>query len=144
VLNAAPARVVPADLLRQVDLLILNESELATLAGRAVPEGQEPAAARRLFEAGVAVVVVTLGARGALIVDDLTPTPVAAYRVEAVDTTAAGDAFVGALAARYRGRDTLLDAARFAAAAGALACTRPGAQPSLPTLAEVERLQSSP
>jgi ribokinase len=143
VLNAAPAQVLPADLLGEVDVLILNESELGALAGQTVPEGDEVDAARRLLETGPAAVVVTLGGRGVLVVDSHGVTSVPALRVVAVDTTAAGDAFVGALAARYRGPDSLVATCRFAAAAGALACTRPAAQPSLPKLAEVERLLAS-
>jgi ribokinase len=143
VLNAAPAQVLPADLLREVDVLVVNESELGVLAGQTVRAGQEVDAARRLLDVGPEAVVVTLGGRGALVVNAQDVVAVPAFPVVAVDTTAAGDAFVGALAARYRGPDSLVAACRFAAAAGALACTRPGAQPSLPTLAEVEGLLAS-
>jgi ribokinase len=141
VLNAAPAQILPADLLRQVEVLIVNETELAILVGQHVADGDEAAAAQALRGQVTGAVVVTLGARGALVVERRGATAVPAYSVQAVDTTAAGDAFVGALAARYAGLDSLVEAARFAAAAGALACTRAGAQPSLPTLAEVEELR---
>jgi ribokinase len=140
VLNAAPAQAVPRDLLAQVEVLVVNESELGVLVGRTVAEGDEANAARALREQGPARVVVTLGARGALLADDRGDTMVPSVAVEPVDTTAAGDAFVGALAGRYRGADSFEAAARYAAVAGALACTRAGAQPSLPTLEEVERL----
>jgi ribokinase len=143
VLNAAPAQVLPADLLRQVEVLIANETELAVLFGQHVADGDEAAAAQALLGHVTGAVVVTLGARGALVVERRGATAVPAFRVQAVDATAAGDAFVGGLAARYAGPESLVEAARFGAAAGALACTRAGAQPSLPTLAEVEELRSA-
>jgi ribokinase len=140
VLNAAPAQELPRELLAQVEVLVVNESELGVLVGRTVAEGEEAKAAQVLRERGPARVVVTLGARGALLVDERGDTMVPSIAVEPVDTTAAGDAFVGALAARFRGgADSFEEAARFAAVVGALACTRAGAQPSLPTLEEVER-----
>jgi ribokinase len=140
ILNAAPAQALSGDLLRRVDALVVNETELGVVANQTVSQGKEAAAARAVLNAGPRAVVVTLGARGALVVDAHAATSIPAFRIEAVDTTAAGDAFVGALAARYRGPDSLLDAARYASAAGAIACTRRGAQPSLPRACEVERL----
>jgi ribokinase len=109
-------------------------------AAQAIPQGDEASAARSLLDRGPRAVVVTLGPRGALVVDAHGTTAIPAFPVDAVDATAAGDAFVGALAARYRGPHTLLAAARYASAAAALACTRPGAQPSLPWAPEIERL----
>jgi ribokinase len=91
----------------------------------------------------VGAVVVTLGADGVLAVTDAGETRVPAFRVAVVDTTAAGDAFNGALAVAAAERRDLAEALGFAAAAGALACTRRGAQPSLPSRDEVERLRSS-
>jgi ribokinase len=153
VLNAAPARTDLDEVLRLVDVLVVNETELAILSGshaaaldepaagqELIVHGDEAAAARELLARGPRAVVVTLGARGAALVSSDGVTVVPPYTVEAVDTTAAGDAFVGALVAHLRGLDTLAEAARYAGAAAALACTRPGAQPSLPTAAEVDRL----
>jgi len=143
-LNAAPAEADLGELLSLVTLLVVNETELAIVLGRPVREGEEAGAARELLERGPEAVVVTLGARGALLAGRrglLERIP--AFSVKAVDTTAAGDAFVGAMAARYRGLETLPEAALHACAAGALACTRPGAQPSLPTVGEVEAFLSS-
>ena len=89
---------------------------------------------------GVGTVIVTLGAQGSVACTAQDDIRTAAYPVEAIDTTAAGDSFSGALGAALGGGDTLPDALRFASAAAALACTRRGAQPSLPTRAEVDRL----
>lgn len=138
VLNAAPARALPPALLANVDMLIVNEGELALLAG---VQGQLAAALARIE---VANVVVTLGARGCCARAQgrffLQP----AFRVEAVDTTGAGDTFCGAFVAAL-GRGSALPAAlRFAAAAAALASTRLGAQASIPQRAEVDTLLQSP
>jgi ribokinase len=141
-LNAAPARSDLGGLLSRVTILVVNETELSVVSGVPDVEGREGEVASRLLSRGPEVVVVTLGARGSLLVDKDGVRSVSSYPVDAVDATAAGDAFVGALAARFRGMDSLDEATRYASAAGAVACTRPGAQPSLPVLAEVEQLLS--
>jgi ribokinase len=143
ILNAAPARTDIGDLLAWVDVLVVNELELAALVHGSPPEGDEGLAARELLGRGPHAVVVTLGARGAVVVTRQQITRVPSPSVEVVDTTAAGDAFVGALAARLDSIDNLEHAVRYATAAGALACTRMGAQPSLPTAADVDRLLAS-
>lgn len=140
VLNAAPARSDLDELLPLVDVLVVNESELSIVAGQHTSVGAESEAAQSVLACGPRAVVVTLGARGALVVDATGATEIPSFAVTAVDATAAGDAFVGALAVCIQAHDSLVRAARFACAAGALACTRPGAQPSLPYLAEVEHL----
>jgi ribokinase len=143
VLNAAPATRLPDALLEATDVLIVNEVELATLLSRdAIPPGDEAEAARTLRAFSEQVVVVTLGERGALAVADEAVVQQPSFAVEVVDTTAAGDAFVAAFARAYWPRQNLAAALRFACAAGALATTRPGAQPSLPSAAEVEALLS--
>lgn len=131
VLNAAPATALPAGLLDDVDLLVVNEGELATLAGPGTLEAQ-------LARLPVPCVVVTLGARGCVARrgGELLLQP--AFPVAAVDTTAAGDTFCGALAARLAQHASLAEALRFASAASALACTRLGAQTSVPARAEVD------
>jgi ribokinase len=143
-LNPAPARTLSPDLLARVAYLIPNESEAALLSGRpATDEGSAREAGRALREMGAEVVVLTRGESGAYLVAEGVETHVPAFGVAAVDTTAAGDAFVAGFAvARASGR-SLQEAARFAAAAGALATTRLGAQPSLPRLKAVRRLLAS-
>lgn len=136
-LNAAPARGDLADLLPLVDVLVVNEVELAALAGSA-PAHDEAAAVRRLRERGVSRIVVTLGARGALAADGDGMQVIPGAAVQVVDTTGAGDCFVGGLATRLASGAPLADAVRYACAAAALSCTRHGAQPSMPTAAEVD------
>ncbi|NMC19144.1 MAG: ribokinase [Thermogutta sp.] len=135
----APSRPLPDDLLRHVTYLKPNESEAERLTGVAVADADSAqAAADRLLASGPRAVIVTLGARGALVVERPGEgVMVPPHAVSAVDTTAAGDAFSGALAVALARGESLLDAARFAAVAGALAASRMGAQPSLPTEAEV-------
>ncbi|RME86206.1 MAG: ribokinase [Caldilineae bacterium] len=133
ILNPAPARPLPPDLLSLVDILIPNEHEAALLAGH--PLGSEEdmdVAARRLLERGPRAVILTLGSRGALLFDDDDRVRQPAFTVEAVDTTAAGDAFVAGFAVAWAEGKTTAEAVRWGAAAGALAATRLGAQPSLP------------
>lgn len=141
VLNPAPAvGPLPADWLPLVDYLIPNEVEAAALTGLPVrdPAGAE-AAARALAAAGARNVIVTLGAQGALaLTADGTARHYPAPRVAPVDTTAAGDTFIGGFAARLAAGDAPHDAIRFAQRAAALSVTRAGAQPSIPTLAELD------
>jgi ribokinase len=138
ILNPAPApeSPLPPALLACVDVLTPNESEANALTG--APDSLDRAA-RRLLDTGVEAVVITLGARGALIVTQQGQQMVSGFPVKAVDTTAAGDAFNGGLAAALGEGHPLAEAVRFANACGALAATRLGAQPSLPTAEEVER-----
>ena len=138
-LNPAPARRLPPTLLSQVDVLIPNESETALLTGTEVDDIESSwRAAARLRAAGVGTVILTLGGRGALLLEGQKATHVPGYRVDVVDTTAAGDAFVGGFAVGLAEGQYLAEAVRFANAAGALAVTKLGAQPSLPTRSEVE------
>lgn len=141
ILNPAPAPTepLPDTLLRNVDVLVPNQTELATLTGHHGPVDALVAAelATRLPSPAV---VITLGAEGALVVMDGTTTHVAAPVVEPVDTTAAGDSFCGALADALVGGASIVEAAEWAVRVGAATTQRPGAQPSLPTPAEVEAL----
>jgi ribokinase len=135
-LNPAPAQPLPDDLLRIVDWLTPNESEAALLAGTPEPE----AAAAALLERGVGGVIVTLGEAGALVAPAHGPMQrVPGFQVEAMDTTGAGDAFVGGLAAALARGEALEVAVRYAHAVAAISVTRVGAQPSLPSGEEVER-----
>jgi ribokinase len=139
ILNPAPACDLPDALLRQVDFLTPNESEAARLTGvRITDRASAEQAARRLVEKGVRHVVVTLGADGALLVTADRVLHVPARVVTAVDTTAAGDAFNGALAHALADRLELDDALAFATNVAAYAVTHRGAQASMPTLEALE------
>lgn len=129
-LNPSPVQPLPDEIYDGLAYLIVNETELAALT-----DGSGDAS--RLLARGVRRIVLTLGERGARLIDGEGSRDVPPFRVPSVDTTAAGDAFLGALAATLseRGLDAALETA---SAAGALATTRLGAQPSLPTLAEVD------
>jgi ribokinase len=154
-LNAAPAAELPDELIELCDVLIVNEHEQAVVARQtalAVSNGNsvggdasDPAAVRRahlaLRERGAGAVVTTLGGAGAIVTDaDGITTAIPSPPATVVDTTGAGDAFAGVLAARLAAGDSLLDAARWGAAAGSLAVRAAGAQESyadLDTLREV-------
>lgn len=141
VLNPAPApgQQLPAPLLRNVNYLIPNEIEAAALTGIQVTDhNNAKRAAARLRAQGVEAVILTLGAQGALAVSSQGTFYVPAFSVQAVDTTAAGDAFVAAFGVALCEGQPLPEALRFANAAGALTVTRLGAQPSLPSREEVE------
>jgi len=133
-LNAAPAQVLPAELLALLDMLIVNEGELAVVAGN------PPDLASGLARIDVPCVIVTLGARGCLarIDDQILVQP--AFSISPVDTTAAGDTFCGTLIARLAQAEPLQQALLAASAASALACTRLGAQSSIPDHADVQTL----
>ncbi|HET9381258.1 MAG TPA: ribokinase, partial [Streptomyces sp.] len=132
VLNPSPPRPLPAEVLAACDPLVLNEHEAKVVLGPAAV-GDSPADwARVLLAKGPRSVVVTLGARGALVADSGGTTPVPAVPVEAVDTTGAGDAFTAALAWRLGAGESLAEAAAYAVRVGAAAVTKPGAQNSFP------------
>jgi ribokinase len=134
VLNPAPALDLPGELLESVDYLIPNQTELSLLTGL----DSTDASIGMLLGLGVKNLVVTIGEDGAILATAQHQTHMPAFRVAAVDGTAAGDAFVGAFAvALSEGRD-IQQAVLWGNAAGALSATRPGAQPSLPTRGELE------
>ena len=139
VLNAAPAQALPPELMRAVDLLVVNEGELRAL----VTEGATVASMVQQLD--VPTVVVTLGQRGCIARqhDDFVLQP--AFRISPLDTTAAGDTFCGTLVAHLGRGETLARALRTASAAAALACTASGAQSSVPMAAAVDNfLQQQP
>jgi ribokinase len=141
ILNPAPARELDDNLWPLVAYLTPNESEAARLSGLRVDGPEDAAAAgHALAGRGPARVVVTLGDQGALAVGPQGDLLVPAFPVAAVDTTAAGDAFNGALAVGVAEGAAYPGVLRFACAAAALACTKRGARPSLPARAEVEAL----
>lgn len=140
ILNPAPAiGPLPSEWLPLVDYLIPNEVEAAALTGLPIGSPAQAAeAAEALRRQGARNVLITLGASGVLAAFDSGQTHFEAPRVAAVDTTAAGDTFIGAFAAQLAGRVAVDSAIRFAQRAAALSVTRAGAQPSIPTLSELE------
>ena len=136
-LNPAPARPLPADLLADVDVLIPNRSELGVLAGAPEPTTIADAAALAGGLAGPGAVVVTLGADGALVVADGESTHLPAAAVAAVDATGAGDAFCGALADGLARGASLLAAAEWAVRVAGISTTHRGAQTGMPTRDQV-------
>lgn len=141
VLNPAPAAPLPDELMRLTDFCVPNETELALLNGRTASnlDGIE-AAAHEILRRGPPTVLVTLGARGVLVVTADSSEHIPAFPVEAVDPTGAGDAFIGALAVFLAEGRRLVEAARWACAAAALSVTRCGAQASFPSRDDVEGL----
>jgi ribokinase len=153
VLTPAPARELPPAVWPLVDYLVLNETELAFYAAAGASKARERQdadaipnadvireAARRILAAGTKGVVVTCGARGGVVVTEGADFSYPPFAVEAVDSTGAGDSFCAALIVGLSDGMPLEQAVRFASAAGALACTRFGAHPSLPWRYEVEAL----
>jgi ribokinase len=139
ILNPAPAQVLNPDLLELVDVLLPNEYEAALMTGS--PSLRSAAdvsnAAQKLLLLKVKNLIVTMGNRGAMLFDGKTELQIPACPVQAVDSTAAGDCFVGALAAEICEGKSMIVAAEFASAAAAISVTRDGAQPSLPRREEV-------
>ncbi len=141
ILNPAPACSLPDALLRDISMLTPNETEATLLSGQTVNDPASAArAAQVLLRRGVRRVIVTLGAKGALLATSEGTQLIPGFKVKAVDTTAAGDVFNGALAVRLAEGRALVDAVRFAHAAAALSVTLHGAQPSIPARAKIEAM----
>jgi len=139
ILNPAPARELDDELLGMTDLLVPNETELEILSGRTlVSMADMLGAAKELMQKGVKEIIVTLGANGCLHINKEGSNHYPAHLVEAVDTTAAGDSFIGAIATVFSEGKSLKEAIGFASKVSALTVTREGAQDSLPTQKEVE------
>jgi ribokinase len=147
ILNPAPATVCGHELLDLVDILVVNETELGLLAQTELHDTDDPSrfveAALRLPTASDKIICVTLGKRGVLAIVRGEPTLIAGRAVKAVDTTGAGDCFVGALAAQLARGETIGDALEYANAAASICVQRMGAAPSMPTAAEVATVLSS-
>jgi len=140
ILNPAPVRPLPVSVLQLVDILTPNETEARVLAGRnPAADGDAEGVARELIRAGVRQVVMTLGEKGALIVTETSATHVPAIRVEAIDSTGAGDAFNAGLATALAHGATLQEATEFAVVTGGLSVMKEGVIPSLPNREEVVR-----
>jgi ribokinase len=143
ILDPAPAPAVMPAAFYRVDLLTPNQAEARTLVGASNCADDDISVGRELLKRGARNIVLKLGSKGAMLLDgDGATTLVPAFAIKAVDTTAAGDAFNAGLAVGLSEQMTLADALGLASAAGALACTRRGAQLSLPTRDEAESLMN--
>ena len=139
ILDPAPARPLSDELLNRVDILTPNETEAEALTGIKVTDPASAAdAADVLLAKGVKTVIITLGEKGLLLATQDGKEMIAGYQVKAVDSTAAGDAFTGALAYGLARGNSIKDAAVYANAVAAVSVTRYGAQPSMPTTKEVD------
>lgn len=141
VLNPAPAQQLPAELLSLTDILIPNETEAAMLSGCDVgtDNGIRQAAAR-LCQSGVKTIIMTRGSRGASLITENETVHFPAFPIEPVDTTAAGDAFVGSFAVALAEGSSVSEAVRYGNAAGALSSTKSGAQPSMPGREDLDKM----
>jgi ribokinase len=137
--NCAPARAFDLSYIPKINILVLNEVEAGFLAEMTVEtEADAEKAAQKLVDRGVEKVIITLGSKGAFVVTKTEKVSVPAFKVEAVDTTAAGDTFCGAFAVALVEGKSLKEALQFASAAAAISVTRMGAQPSAPTRKEID------
>ena len=145
ILNPAPACPIPDSLLQHLSIITPNETEAELLTGIKVDcDAAIREAANNLMARGVQTVVITLGERGAFLVNGTTSQMIRGFKVNAIDTTAAGDTFNGALAVALAEGQPLEEAVHFANAAGAISVTRIGAHPSAPKREEIEQFIVSP
>ena len=136
-LNVAPACQLDSDIMQQIDILVVNETEAETISGEKIEDIGEEAIVNKLLALGSKTVVLTLGENGCLLKNDQEFHSVPAFRVKAIDSTGAGDTFCGALAAELGNGHDWHEALKFATAASAICVTRMGAQPSIPSEKEV-------
>ena len=142
ILNPAPAVKLEDDIICNVDLLTPNETELEILSGVEIKnEDDIQKAAQTMIDKGVKELIVTLGSKGSLYINKEKSMFKNAYKVEAIDTTAAGDSYTGALAVAFANGKNIEDAMDFASKVGALSVQKEGAQSSLPTLEDVENFR---
>lgn len=141
ILNPAPARPLPEEIYGYIDILTPNQSEARALLGLAPDDpADDMDLCGRLLDLGIGTVVLTRGEQGAVVVEPHGTTAIRPFRVEVIDSTGAGDAFNGALASALAQDQPLHAAVVRGAAAGALACTKLGVIPALPTATELEQL----
>ncbi len=140
VLNAAPALPSTYKILPYIDILVVNESEAELLTQQTLTNTEEALAVAELLREKCPAVIITLGERGSVFSTPTESRYVEAFKIEALDSTAAGDAFIGAFAVGLQEGMEMAQAVRFGNAAGALAVTKHGAQASLPTRLEVDEL----
>ncbi|MCR6503365.1 ribokinase [Bacteroides sp. KH569_7] len=139
--NPAPACPIDRELMNAIDLLVVNEVEASFISGLSYTGDNLDEMATALMASGARHVIITLGSRGVYMKNKKETVRISGYKVNAVDTTAAGDTFCGALAVAYSQRGLDREALEFANVAAAIAVTRMGAQPSIPTLEEVGRFK---
>ena len=143
ILNPAPARALSDELLKNITIISPNEKEAEMLTGIPVTDrSSAERAARALQEKGVKTIIITMGSQGALVLHEQNYTMVAAPKVTAIDTTAAGDVFNGALAVAISENKNIIDAVQFANTAAAISVTRLGAQASAPDRNETDKLNN--
>lgn len=142
ILNPAPAVVLEDEIIENVDLLTPNETELEILSGIQINnEDDIKRAAQIMIDKGVKELIVTLGSKGSLYINKERSMFKSAYKVQAVDTTAAGDSYTGALSVAFANGKNVEEAMDFASKVGALSVMKEGAQSSLPTLKDVENFR---
>ena len=144
-LDPAPANKIPDELLKYTDIIIPNETEAATLTGIEVTNLEDAEkAAKSFLSKGVKYSIITLGEKGAALVSNERSVIVPAYKVKAVDTTAAGDSFIGALSAKLDKKnvnfDTLIEAVKFGNKVSSIVVQKEGAQPSIPFINDIENI----
>ncbi|MDR0603485.1 MAG: ribokinase [Bacteroidales bacterium] len=139
ILNPAPAQPLSAELISNLYIITPNETEAEMISGIAITDDKSAfEAAKKIADMGVDNVIITMGDRGALAHNKTTSKIIDAYKVKAIDTTAAGDVFNGALAVALAENRTIVDAVRFACKTAAISVTREGAQSSVPYRSEVD------
>lgn len=142
ILNPAPAVKLDDEIIKNVDLLTPNETELEIISGVSIETEEDiQKAAQIMIEKGVKELIVTLGSKGSLYINKEKSMFKKAYKVEAIDTTAAGDSYTGALAVALSQDKNIEDAMDFASKVGALSVLKEGAQSSLPTLEDVKNFR---
>lgn len=142
ILNPAPAKSIDDELLKYTDIIIPNETEAELITGvKVVDLESAKVAASKMIEKGVKFVIITLGSKGAAIISKNEAKIVDAFKVNAIDTTAAGDSFIGGLSSKLNTSEltfkNLIEAVRFGNKVSSIAVQRKGAQPSIPYLKEV-------
>ena len=146
ILNPAPIQKLSQELISACDYLIVNETEASFLTGNQIEKlskDEAQAVGRQLLKIGAKQVVITLGEQGSLYLDTKSNIYTPAFKISAIDTTAAGDAFCGAFATALANDSSIEYGLKFATAAGAIAATRAGAVPSLPTNSEILSMLAS-
>lgn len=145
ILNPAPAKKIDEELLKVTDIIVPNETEAEVLTGIKVENLEDAKKAAEVFlNKGVKFVIITLGSRGAAVIGEDFSEVVPAFKVNAIDTTAAGDSFIGGLSSKLDvkslNKENLIKAVTFGNKVSSIAVQRKGAQPSIPYLKEVEEV----